>query len=106
MFLDSLGSFLVESAQQAVNSDTCPGSSGLSNGPDSERPRGLSDANTIGASEDIWAPFVPPTAGQATPWVETHPPAHVPGRGKDGSYCVGEGEEEVALSSGEMNRAE
>ena len=106
MCLDSLNDFLVESAQEAVNADSRPGSSGLSNGPDSEQPRGLSDADTIGASEDIRAPFVRPTAGQATPYVETHSPAHVPGRGENGSYCVGAGEEEVALSSGEMNRAE
>ena len=112
LYIDRLGPFLV---QQVISSGTHPGSGSLLNGPDPERPRDSSEENTIEPSEDIWVPFVRPPAGQATSCqpsggigarVEIHPPAHVPGRGKYELCCIGEGEEEVALSSGEMNRAE
>ena len=115
LYIDHLGPFSVESAQQAVGSGTHPGSRGLLNGPDSEVLRGFSEANTIAPSEDGWVPFVRSPAGQATSYqpscgidarVEIHPPTHVPGRGKYGLYCIGERGEEVAPSNGEMNRAE
>ena len=119
LYIDHLGPFSVESAQQAVSSSigsgigsgTHLGSGGLLIGPDSKQ---LREANTIGSYEDIWFPFVCPSAGQATcqqsagigARVEIYPPAHVPGRGKYGLHCSSEEEEEVALSSGEMNREE
>ena len=99
---------MVESAKKAVSSGTYPRSASLINGPDSEQPHDLSEVNSIGLSGDIWVPFVRPPAGQATPYgigarMKIHPPAHVPRRGKCGLYCIGE---EVALSSGEMNKEE
>ena len=115
-YIDLLGPCSVESAQQAVISGIGSDGSGiLINGPGSEQLRVFSEANTIGPSEEVWVPFVCPPAGQATLYqpsggtgarVEIHPPTHVLGRGKCGLYCIGEGEAEVALSSGEMNREE
>ena len=119
LYIDHLGPFSIESARQPVRpglgSSTHPPSGGLVNGPDSEQLRCSSEENTIGPSEDAWVPFVCPLAGQTTSyqasggigaWVETHPPTHVPGRGEYGMYGIGERGEEVALSNGEMNRAE
>ena len=109
LYIDPLGPFVVESAKKAVSSGTHPS---LVNGPDSEQPHGLGEANAIGPFEDIWVPFVRPPAGQATSCqqsggigarVEIHPPTHVPERGKCGLYCIGE--EGEPLSAGEMNRA-
>ena len=118
LYIDHLGPFSIEPARQAVcpdlGSDGHRPSRGLLNGPDSEQLRGFSEANTIGPSEDVWVPFVWPLAGQATSyqasggfraWMETRPPAHVPGSGKCGMCGTGERGEEVALCNGEMNRA-
>ena len=115
-YIDHLGPFSLESAQQAVSSGgTHLGSAGLLNGPHSKQLRGSSESNAIRLSEDVWVPFVRLPAGQATSYqpsggigarMEIHPPTHVSGRGKCGLYCIGEGEEEVALSSGEMKREE
>ena len=115
LYFDRLGPLSVESAQRAVSSGAHPGSGSLSNGPGSEQPRGFSEANTKGPSEDISVPFVCPSAGQATACqpsgsigarVEIHPSTRVPGRGKYGLHCTDERGEEVVLSSGEINRAE
>ena len=114
--IDPLAPFSVESAvSSGVGSGTHPGSGGWLNGPDSDQLRDFSEANTIGPSEDIWVAFVRPLAGQATTCqpsggigvrVEIHPPTRVPGRGQYGLYCIGEKGEAVALSNGEINRAE
>ena len=115
LYFDPLGPFSVESAQRAVSSGTHLGSGSLLNGTDSEQPRGFGEANTIGPYEDIWVPFVRQPAGQTTSCqpsggigarVGIHPSTHVPGCGECGFYCISEGKEEVALSSGEMNREE
>ena len=113
--IDPRGPFSVESARQGAGSVTHPGSRGLlKNGPDSGQLRGFSEANTIAHFEDGWVPVVRAPAGQAISYqpggidarVEIYPPTHVHGRGKYGFYCIGERGEEVALSNGEMNRAE
>ena len=115
-YIDHLGPFSIESAQQAAcPSGTDRPSGGLVNDPGSEQLRGFSEANTIEPFEDVWVPCVCPLAGQATSYqasdairagVETHPPTHIPVRGKYGMYGIGERGEEVALSNGEMHRAE
>ena len=116
LHVNHLGPFSVESAQHAVGSDssTHPGSGRLSNGLVSEQRRDFSEADPRGPSEDVWVPIVRPPTGQATSChssggigaqVEV-PPAHVPGRGQYGMYCIGERGEEPALGNGEMNRAQ
>ncbi len=115
--IDRLGPFLVDTAPYAVGSGTHPGTGGLLNGPGSEQPRGISEANTIGHYDDTWVLFArpPPPVGQTTSYqpsggigarVEIHPPGHIPERGKHVMRRIGERGEEVALSDGEMNRAE
>ena len=115
LYFNPLGPFSVESTQQPVSSGVHLGSGSLLNGPDSEQPHGFSEANTIGPYEGIWVPFMRQPAGQTTSCqpsggigtrVGIHPPTHVPGRGKCGLYCIGSGEEGVALSTGEMNKEE
>jgi hypothetical protein len=115
LYINYLDPFSVESALRAVGSGAHPGSGSLSNGPVSERPCAFSEANPIGPPEGAWAPVARSPAGQVMSYhslggigaqVETHPPTHAPGRGKHGVHCNGEREEEVALSNGEMNRAE
>ena len=111
-YIDRLGPVLVESAPHAVGSDMHPGSRGLSHGPGSELRHGRSVANTIGPYEDTRFPFArhPPPAGRSSgdigARVEIHPPGHVPEHGKYVMHRIGEMGEEVALSDGEMNRAE
>jgi len=93
-----------------------PGSGGLSNGPIvSERPCAFAGANPRGHSEDVWATDVRPPVGQVASGhssrgigapVGIHPPAHVPGRGMCGMYCIGKSGEEVTFSNGEINWAE
>ena len=118
LYIDQLGPFEIESGQQAVREDgTHPVSGGLVNGPGSDQSCGFGEVHTISPSEGAWVPFVRPLAGQATsrqassgiePWVEAwvESPSHVPGRGEYGMYGIGERGEEIALSNGEMNRAE
>jgi hypothetical protein len=115
MYVNHLDPSLVESSRRAVGSGTHPGSGGLSNGPGFERSCAFSEATFREPSEDVLVPVVRHPRGQVTSChssggigaqVETHPPAHVPGCGKYGMHCNGEREEGVALSNGEMNRAE
>ena len=117
LYVNDFSPLSVESAQHAVCSDssTHPGSGGLSNGRVPKQPCAFGEAYPRGPSEDVWVPIEGPPAGQAMPChssggigarVEIHPPAHVPGRGEHGMYCIGERGEEPALGNGEMNRAE
>ena len=115
LYVNHLDPFLIEYARHAVGSGTHPGSGGLSHGAVSERPCAFSEANPRGHFEDVLVPIVCPPPGQAMPCessgdigarVAAHPPAHVPGRGQYGMYCIGEKGEEPALGNGEMNRAE
>ena len=116
LYIDHIGPFSIESARQAAcPSGTDRPSGGLVNGPDSEQLCGFSEANTIEPFEDVWFPCVCPLAGQAASYqasdanragVATHPPAHISVRGKYGMYGIGERGQEVALSNGEMHRAE
>ena len=120
-YIDHLDPFEIESGQQTVRpgleDGTHPVSGGLVNGPDSDQSCGFGEVHTISPSEGAWVLSVRPFAGQATScqassgiepcveaWVES--PSHVPGRGKYGMYGIGERGEEIALSNGEMNRAE
>jgi len=112
-YINHLDPFSVESAWHAVGSGTHPGSGGLSNGPIvSEQPCAFNEANLRGRSGDLWAPVVRPPVGQVASdlssggigaQVGIHPPAHVPGRGIYGMYCIGKSGEEVTFSNGEMN---
>jgi hypothetical protein len=110
-YVNHLDPFSVEPARRAVGSGTHPGSGGLSNGPVFERPCDFSEANPRGPSKDVLVPVVRPPARQEMSYhgiggrVGIHPLTHVPERGRDGMYCIGE-RGEVALGNGEMNRAE
>ena len=119
LYIDHLDPFSIEYPRKTacpdLGSGTHPLSVDLVNGPDSEQLRDFSEANTIGPYEDVWVPFSCPLAGQATSyqalggigaWMEIHPPTQVPGHDEYRMYSIRKKGEEVALSNGEMNRAE
>jgi hypothetical protein len=111
LYVNHVNPFSIEPAPDAVGSGTHHGSGGQSNGPVFKRPCDFSEANPRGPSKDVLVPVVRPPARQVMSYhgiggrVGIHPLTHVPERGRDGMYCIGE-RGEVALGNGEMNRAE